>query len=100
MTLASLIWVIDVQMIDGWTFPFRVFGSNAIAAYVLHGVIAKLLAIPLGESGWRLAPAFMSWGGQLGLAAELVSLLYAVSYTVFIYAIVWAMYRRRIFLTI
>ena len=100
MTLASLIWLIDVKAIDGWTFPFKVFGSNAIAAYVLHGLLAKSLAIPLGESGWRLAPAFMSWGQQLGLAAELVSLLYALGFTIVIYSIVWIMYRQRIFLKI
>ena len=100
MTLGTLIWFIDVLGIDGWTFPFQVFGSNAIAAYVLHGVLAKLLAIPLGESGWRLAPAFMAWGQQCGLPAEFVSLLYALSYTLVIYAMVWLMYRWKIFLRV
>lgn len=100
MTLGTLIWWIDALAMDGWTYPFKVFGSNAIAAYVFHGLLAKLLAVPLGEAEWRIAPAFMAWGQGWGLPPEFVSLLYALCFTLVVYAIVWGMYRQRLFLRI
>ena len=98
MTLGALYWLIDLKNYHRWAFPFRVFGCNAIAAYVLHGLIAKLVTFFSG--GWRLSSPFMQLGEALGIPPELASLSYAISYTALVYLFVWGMYRRKIFLRV
>ena len=34
LALATVAWLVDVARWDRWAWPFRVFGSNAILAYV------------------------------------------------------------------
>ncbi len=96
LTFGFLYWLVDVQKVQRWTYPFRVFGANAIAAYVLHGLIARLMAIPI--SGWTVKPWFMDGLGATGMPLEAVSLAFALLYTFLIYLIVWLMYKRNIFL--
>ncbi len=100
MMLGLLYWLIDIVGRVGWTYPFRVFGANAIAAYVLHGLAGSLLDIPLGENGWTLKAAFMNAGQSSGLPGEFTSLAYAFCFTALIYLMVWGMYKRKIFLRV
>ncbi|GAB5402547.1 MAG: heparan-alpha-glucosaminide N-acetyltransferase domain-containing protein [Aureliella sp.] len=98
LTFGSLYWLVDVKKLQRWTYPFQVFGANAIAAYVLHGLIARLMAIPI--AGWTIKPWFMDTLGATGLPLEAVSLMFALLYTLLIYLIVWLMYKRDIFLRV
>ena len=60
MTLGAMYWLIDMLKYDDWTFPFKVFGANAIAAYVLHGMVIVLFQFSFGAEGqtWSLQSAF------------------------------------------
>ena len=102
MTLGAMYWLVDILKYDDWIFPFKVFGANAIAAYVLHGMVIVLFQFSFGPEGqtWSLQSAFNGGLTGLGLAPEFVSLLWALSYTGLIYGLVWLMYRRNIFLKI
>lgn len=100
LSFGALYWIIDVNKRVTWAYPFRVFGANAIAAFVLHGLIARLLAIPLGSNEWTFKAWFMQTCSIDGLPLEAVSLSYALLYTFLIFLIVWAMYLRKIFLRV
>lgn len=44
--LAICYWLVDLRGYRRWTYPFRVFGSNAIVAYTLASIGARLLNMP------------------------------------------------------
>jgi predicted acyltransferase len=97
LTLAALIYLIDLQGKDGWIYPARVFGTNAITAYVLSGTLTALFyndsLVPKGLNG-----QFMSLGTSLGFAPELSSLLYALIYVFIIFIPLYFLYKNRIFI--
>ena len=84
-------WLIDCNGYRRWSQPFVVYGMNAIAMFVLSGLVARLLSLaglrrPLYENVF------------VPLAAPInASLLYAVANVVFFYLIAWVMYRQKIF---
>lgn len=93
--LAACSWVIDVQGRDRWAGPAYAFGINALFAFVLSGVLARLLllwrvdGVPAREWVFAtvLAPITGPWAG---------SLLYAVANVLVIYLAVAALRRRGI----
>ncbi|MFN3190256.1 MAG: acyltransferase family protein [Aureliella sp.] len=98
MTLGSLIWLIDCRGYDRWFYVAQVFGANAITAFVLHGVVWRLLVWSWDEDGTNIKSTFMdglttSWE----LDRTLVSFLWALAYTAIIFVPVCIMYHRRWF---
>jgi predicted acyltransferase len=49
--LATCYWLVDLQGHRRWAYPFRVFGGNAIAAYALASMGARLLNMPFLAQG-------------------------------------------------
>ncbi|MDX2282928.1 MAG: DUF5009 domain-containing protein [Bacteroidia bacterium] len=98
MTLAAIYWLVDVQGYTRWTLPFVVFGTNAIVAYVLAGVLISLLFIPESTGGFNAV--FMNGLTGLGLSARFASMLWAFLYTTLIFGLVYILYRRKIFVRI
>ena len=45
--LAACYWLVDLRGYRRWAGPFRVFGANAIAAYTLAAIGARLMSLPL-----------------------------------------------------
>ena len=76
-----------------------VFGANAIAAYVLSSLGALTLdLIKVGVDDTSLqayifAKFYLSWLEPID-----ASLLFAISYVLFWLAIMWVLYRKRIFI--
>lgn len=101
MTLGSLVWILDTdstnKIWNGWTYVPRVFGANAITAYVIHGTIGDLFVIPLGSEGPSIKSAFMDGFEAAGLDRTFVSLLWAILYTAIVFLPVWLMYQKKIF---
>ena len=104
VALATIIWLVDVKKHDWWTKPFVVFGMNPILAFVGSGVMARiiysLIKVPYGGKSVPLQAAiyqslFASW-----LEPKNASLAFAISFVLFWYAIVYALYRKRIFLKV
>jgi predicted acyltransferase len=88
--LAVCYWAIDVKLYRGWwTRRFVIFGSNAIAAYV----ISELLG---GTFGWK-ERALQRTFAHFGVPA-FASLLYSLAIVGLCFLPVWWMYRTRIFL--
>ena len=101
LALAGLFYVIDVRgWRRGWTLPL-IFGTNAIFAFVLSGVVTTLLDLfsvrtakgPEHWHHWLHEQLFATW-----LPPRPSSLAYAVAIVLLNAALVYPLYRRRIFL--
>jgi predicted acyltransferase len=104
-------WLIDVQGWGGWARPFVIFGMNAIAMFVLAGVIGRAImeiSVPLAD-GQSLALRTWLWdrlflaltrGETPWCSVKFVSLLYALSFVSVFFLIAWGMYRRKWFIKV
>lgn len=98
LCLASCALLADEWGYKRWTFVGKVFGSNAITAYALSGMLVVLIRTPIPGLEISLQQGFMQLGLSLGIAAKLVSLGWALLYAAFIFGIVYVFYRMRIFI--
>lgn len=99
--LAACHWAIDVRGRDRWARPFYVFGTNALFAFVISGLLARCLVLwrvdgvdgPVAVRDWlfqrMLEPLAGSWNG---------SLLFALANVVLVFVLTSVLYRRRWFL--
>jgi predicted acyltransferase len=104
VTIATCIWLIDVQRVTGWTKPFVIFGMNPILAFVGSGMMARLMAsiIKVERDGQTISlqkaiydSAFASW-----LAPMNASLLYAVCFVLLWLAMLGALHNKKVFLKV
>jgi predicted acyltransferase len=104
VTIATCIWLIDVQRIKGWTKPFVVFGMNPILAFVGSGMMARLMGsiIKVEHDGRSVSlqraiyeSSFASW-----LSPMNASLLYAVCFVLLWFAVLGVLYRKKVFLKV
>jgi predicted acyltransferase len=98
--LAVCYWLIDVKGYKRWSSPFMLFGVNAIAAYFLSSLTARILgAVVVGDSltlkGWLYETLFTSW-----LAPINASLAFATAYVLLWLGVMAVLYRQRIFIKI
>ena len=99
ITLAMSMWIIDEKKYTSNIKFGLVFGSNAITAYVLHGIVWRLFQFPVID-GVGFQKFWMNTGIKIGLPAEFVSLDWALFYTIVIYIIIYQLYKRKIFIKI
>ncbi len=84
----------------GWMLPFVAFGMNAIAVYVLNGLIAKsFYQIKIGGTSLHNWLYTHTWGAWIH-PPELSSLMYALSVVTFYGLIAWYLYKKRIFIKV
>lgn len=104
LTLAVTFYFVDLRGRDGWARPFLVFGTNAIAAYVLSGLVAKVLlkvrwtggdGASISLHSWLYGRFFASW-----MPDYVASLAWASVHVLVLLGLMWVLYRRRIFIKI
>jgi len=83
-----------------WAHPLVVFGMNALFLFALSGLLAKLLGfIKLADGrslkAWLYAPI-----QALDLAPVNASLCFALAFVAVMYAVAWAMWRKRWFVKV
>jgi predicted acyltransferase len=97
--LALCYWLIDIKGYRRWAKPFEVFGLNAIALYVVADLIATLLGeVKAGENSlgsWAYDHLFASWASPVN-----ASLAFAICFVLVCLALMWILYRRKIFLKV
>ena len=103
LTLAF--WAIELRgWRKGWTWPWLVFGSNAIVAYMFSELMPSILgslAIPDGPGRHTVLLAWLPFHvfshiPDRGWAA----FAYSFSFTAFCFIPVWILYRKKIFLKV
>jgi predicted acyltransferase len=101
VSLATVMWVVDIQRIKGWTKFFVIYGMNPMVAFVGSGVMARCIysifkvsydgkSIPLQEGMYRVL--FLSWLDPVN-----GSLAFAITFVFFWFAVLYALYRKQIF---
>jgi predicted acyltransferase len=101
---AAMFWLIDARGWRRWATPLVVFGMNALALFVLAGVIGRLLNL----IGWTDAAgagvtlkAFLYQGFFVPLASPRnASLLFALVFVALHLLVAWLMWRRRWFVRV
>jgi predicted acyltransferase len=100
--LALCYWTIDVKGWRRWATPAVIYGMNAIAVFVLSGLLTKTLGRihvggPDGPSAysWIYQTVFLTW-----LSPVNASLAFALSYVGFWLFMMWLLHRRGIFIKI
>ncbi len=102
--LAASHWLIDIRLHQSWIKPFLYFGLNAIFAFVVSGIVAKILLritwqTETGEieSLWNYLyqSAYGNW-----LEPKMASLGFSITLLSFFYFLLRWMYYRKIFIKI
>lgn len=97
MTLAASIFVVDILNYRKWARFGVIYGSNAIAIYVLADILALFFyGIRLG--GGSLNDHFFNIFTSLGLAPKFVSMTYAIIYVGILFIPAYLLYRRKIYI--
>lgn len=95
---AASIVLIDVLGITRGTKMFVVFGLNAITAFVLHGLLNRIMGIFVSSPS--LSERFTESLISAGIEPELASLTWALLYLVVCYIPILVLYRKRIFIKV
>ena len=104
MAIATIMWLVDVQNVKGWTKPFVIYGLNPMTAFVGSGVMARCIysifkvsyhgkVISLQAGIYQTL--FASW-----LEPVNASLAFAVTFVAFWYGVLYVMYKRNIVLKV
>ena len=88
----------------GWTFPWLVFGSNAIGAYMFSELMPGILYNIPGPSGAGKRGNLVMWIVSRTFAhipdPGWAAFAFSVSFTAFCFIPVWILYRKKIFLKV
>ena len=104
LLLAVCYWVVDLRGARKWAAPFLVFGMNAILAYALAAIVSETSIdfefTGAGERaetlhGWLYNNFFVPY-----MSPKNASLAFAVLFVALIVALLWPLYRKKIFLRV
>ena len=104
LTLATCMWLIDINRVTGWTKPFVVYGVNPMVAFVGSGVMARLIysifKVTVDGRPVSAQAAFHHLVFEGWLPPRLASLCFALTFVLFWYAILLVLYRRKIYIRV
>jgi predicted acyltransferase len=104
VALSFCYWAVDVKnWKQGWAHIWRVFGTNAIAAYMFSELLASTLsAIRIKKGGINVSLAQCVDSGFLRsfTSPHFASLMYSICFVLICYVPIAWLYRRKIFLKI
>lgn len=104
VSLATIMWIVDVQRYDWWTRPFVIYGMNPILAYVgsqfMARMIYSILTVPYHGKSVPLQTAIYEGGFASWLEPKNASLAFALAVVLLWYGIVYLLYRKKIFLKV
>ena len=100
--LAGFHWIIDVRGWRRWATPLVIYGMNALALFVLAGLIGRLLTLIkwAGPDGKAVTLKTCVYQGVFVPLASPVnaSLLYGVAFVLTFFVIAWALWRKKWFI--
>jgi predicted acyltransferase len=106
--LAVCYWLIDIKGYKSWSLPFRIFGVNALAVFVLTGLMARAMTIKEwwnlprtdGTTGANLQTyiyqhAYASW-----LSPVNASLAFAICFVLLWLGLMAILYKKKIYIKV
>jgi len=104
VTLATCIWLVDVQHVTGWTKPFVVYGVNPLIAFAGSGLMARtiysLWHVSVGGKSMSIQQASYQLGFAPFFPPKMASLLWGLCFVLFWFGILIILYRRRIIIKV
>ena len=101
MVLASLYFLVDFSGIKKGSTVALVFGTNAIAAYLISEFFYNIIYFKIGGiHGTSLNDVIIKSIIPSGLSLEMISFIWAVFYCILCFVPTYVMYRKKIFLKI
>lgn len=97
MTLGLSIWLIDILGKVKGAWPGIIFGSNAIAVYVLADILS-LVFYGLSVSGASLNVHFFNLAISVGVAPKIASMIYGLIFVGINFIPAWVLYKKKIFI--
>jgi predicted acyltransferase len=104
LVLASCYWLVDIKGHKLWTWPFVVFGVNALPLFVFSGITARMLGAfrvagsdgqPISLQKWLFENIYLNIAQPVD-----ASLLFAISVILFWFFVMWLLYRRQILIKV
>jgi predicted acyltransferase len=111
LIFSAFFWLLDVNPYGAvreaaarWTRPFQIYGMNALFIFAFSGLVAKMfgfikLAQPDGSTV-SLGRTLYAPIRALPLGEVNTSLLYALLFNACMFALAWAMWRRKWFIKV
>ena len=104
LAIATIMWLVDVQNIRGWTKPFVIYGLNPTVAFVGSGVMARCI-YSIFKVNWDGQQISLQAGIYRALFASWLepinaSLAFAVTFVAFWFVILYVLYRKNIVLKV
>jgi predicted acyltransferase len=104
VSLALCYWLIDVRGYRRWSLPFVIYGVNAIAAYFLSGIFARVLNMVQVPAAGGETMALKTWIFENHLASWLApvnaSLAFAIAFVLLWLGLMAILYHYRIFIKV
>ena len=104
LLLAICFYAVEIkQWTRGWTFPWLVFGSNAISAYVLSELLAGAInTIDIHDGGQTISLQQYIYNHYFFpvVNPSFGSLLYALTYVLVCFLPIMVLYRKKIFIKV
>jgi predicted acyltransferase len=104
LALAVCYFVIDLKKHQGaWTYPWKVFGSNAIFAYAFAELLSIVLeVIQVGSNGNTMSLKELIYTRIFSPIVDpsLGSLLYSLCFVLVCFIPCWVLFKRRVFIKI
>jgi predicted acyltransferase len=97
IVFACCYWLVDVKGWRRFVKPFAVYGVNALAIYVMSGLLARVLSlITFSRPGGDISLRVLIWRQffEPFAAAENASLAFALAHVLLFLGVAWFMYRR------
>jgi predicted acyltransferase len=98
--LAVCYWLIDVKGYTTWARPFIIFGVNAITAFFLSGLFARIITMIPGPDDTTLKGFIYDTVFTPLLSPVMASLAYAIAFVLLWLGIMTVFYRRGILIRI
>lgn len=102
--LAMFYWLMDVKGYTKWAIPFVHYGMNAIAVFVLSGVIGRcmgLIKVGTADGTTTSLKSYVFDNFFLPVAAPLnASLMFAIAFILVMFLVVWGMWKKKWFIKV
>jgi predicted acyltransferase len=105
LVLGCCYWLIDIKGYKKWSWPFAVFGVNALALFVFSGIFARMMsAVRLAYTDEGKGISAQKWlvdNFFLALFEPInASLAYAISFILFWLLLMWLLFRKKIYIKV
>lgn len=104
LVLSLIYYLVDYRNYRSWAKPFVIYGTNALAVYVLSGIIARLLYLVSWTNASGATTTLKDWIYNTFFTSVFseynASLGFALANVLLLFGIAWILYRKKIFIKV